>query len=107
MEFAKHHCIFKVRLGSHVNPSEVVDWSSSSGDLKRAENMAKLSANYNTSPSNLIVFGFTNLSNTISTFSGKECLMLFFKMQDGTPPIAEVHQVVGGGETHIVFPKTQ
>ena len=85
VEFAKHHCIFKVRLGSHVNPSEVVDWSSSSGDLKRAENMAKLSANYNTSPSNLIVFGFTNLSNTISTFSGKECLMLFFKMQDGTP----------------------
>jgi hypothetical protein len=84
--------------------------------LKRAENMAKSSANYNASLSSVMVFGFNNLNNSIdivhqtgnviSTFSRKECLMLFFKMQDGSPLIAEVHQAVGGGEIHLVFPNT-
>jgi hypothetical protein len=116
VEYAKRQRIFKEHLGAHVHPSEVVDWNSSPGDLKRAENMAKSSANYNASLSSVMVFGFNNLANTIdivdrngdviSTFSGKECLMLFFKMQDGSPLIAEVHQAVGGGETHLVFPNT-
>jgi hypothetical protein len=115
IEYAKRARMFKDKFGPHVHPSEVVHYQSAHGELKRAEKMAKGSTNYNASLTCENVFGFNNLDNEVSIYqngdfisslTGRDCLLSLFKLDDGSPLIAEVHQAIGGGVTQLVFPNT-
>ena len=116
IDFGKKSNIFKDWWGPHVHITEVVDWESSPGDLKRAEKFAMKSMNYNASLSASDVDGFLNLNNPIkifkggkliATLSGRECLQTFLKLDDDSSMIAEVHQIPGSSVAQLVYPNTK
>jgi hypothetical protein len=93
-----------------------VDWNSPPGDIKRAAKFAVKSTNYNASMTSIDVHGFLDLNDiifarkpngtAIRTFTGRECLVNFFKFQDSSSLIAEVHQHVPLGPASLIYPNT-
>ena len=111
--YGKKKRLFKDYLGSHVHITEAVSYESNHGDLKRAEKFFLKSMNYNASLTASDVDGFNCLDESIrvtangkvlATLTGRECLLSFYKMEDGSPLFAEVHQVSGSSSVQLVYP---
>jgi hypothetical protein len=91
-----------------------VDWQSTPGDIKRAAKFAIKTTNYNASMTSIDVLGFLDLNESIEVkkpdgtvikeLTGRECLTTFFKFQDASSLIAEVHQQVPLGSVSLVYP---
>ena len=114
VNYAKTNGMYKKWWGSHAHPTEGVDWQSTPGDIKRAAKFAIKTTNYNASMTRIDVLGFLDLNNSIEIkkpdgiiireLTGMECLTTFFKIQDATSLIAEVHQQVPLGSVSLVYP---
>ena len=115
IEYAKRHrmCMFKDAMGPHVHVTECVSYESTPGDQKRSEKFFIKSMNYNASLTASDVEGFLDLNETIditrngeklATLTGRECLLSFFKMDDGSSMFAEVHQAGGSSSAQLVYP---
>ena len=114
VKYAKVNGIYKQWWGLHAHPTEGVDWQSTPGDIKRAAKFAVKTTNYNASMTSIDVLGFLDLNDTIEAkkldgsiirrFTGRECLTNFFKFQDSSSLIAEVHQQVPLGSVSLVYP---
>jgi hypothetical protein len=113
LEYGKKSRFIKDWWGQHVHPSEVVDYDSAPGDCHRFEKISKRSLNFNASLTSLEVHGFLNLCDKIDVFkgdvyiaslTGRDVLTTIFKLENGSPLIVEVHQLMGGAPALFVFP---
>jgi hypothetical protein len=114
VSYAKKTGIYRQWWGTHAHPTEGVDWNSTPGDIKRAAKFAVKTTNYNASMTSIDVYGFIDLNDIITlrkkdgsplrTMTGRECLTSFFKFQDSSTLIAEVHQQVPLGSVSLVYP---
>eukprot|EP00956_Cyclotella_meneghiniana_P010716 scaffold14988_cov36-Cyclotella_meneghiniana.AAC.3 len=113
IEFAKSKRMFKDTLGSHVHVTECVNFDTIPGDLQRSERFYIKSMNYNASMTASDIDGFLDLDESIeitvkgkvlATLTGRECLLSFYKMDDGSSLFAEVHQVKGSSTAQLVYP---
>ena len=114
VKYAKKHGLYSQWWGTHAHPTEGVDWQSSPGDIRRAAKFAVKTTNYNASMTSIDVFGFLDLNDIIHarkpdgtiirSFTGRECLTSFYKFQDSSSLIAEVHQQVPLGSASLVYP---
>jgi hypothetical protein len=116
VKFAKKQGLYNQWWGLHAHPTEGVDWQSSPGDIRRAARFAVKTTNYNASMTSIDVYGFLDLNDTIQvrkpdgtvirSMTGREVLTVFYKFQDKSPLIAEVHQQVPLGSVSLVYPNT-
>ena len=116
VNFAKKQGLYNQWWGSHAHPTEGVDWQSPPGDIRRAARFAVKTTNYNASMTSIDVYGFLDLNDTIQvrkpdgtvvrSMTGREVLTVFYKFQDKSPLIAEVHQQVPLGLVSLVYPNT-
>ena len=114
VNYAKKAVIYSKWWGSHAHPTEGMDWQSPPGNVRRAAKFAVKTTNYNASMTNIDVYGFLDLNDSISLFkpdgtvlrsvTGRECLTSFFKFQDSMALIAEVHQQVPLGPVSLMYP---
>lgn len=114
VNFSKSQGLYKRWWGSHAHPTEGVDWQSPPGDIKRAAKFAVKTTNYNASMTSIDVYGFLDLNDLIEvkkpdgsiikSLTGREVLTSFFKFEDNSPLIAEVHQQVPLGSASLVYP---
>eukprot|EP00956_Cyclotella_meneghiniana_P036472 scaffold126145_cov44-Cyclotella_meneghiniana.AAC.2 len=111
--YLKKQGTIKEHWGSHVHCTEVVDYNSTPGDLKRAEKFYYRSMNYNASLTASDMDGFKNLNDAVqitkgedvlATLTGRECLLSLYKMDNGSPLFAEVHQSFGSSYVQVVYP---
>ena len=114
--YGKKTRVFKEYWGPHVHPTECLTYESSPGDIKRCERLAGQSLNYNYSLTGSEMDGYRNLNNTVTiekdgevlaTLTGRECLQSFYKLEDGSPLIAEVHQQPQSSSIYLVYPNTK
>jgi hypothetical protein len=107
--------IFKELMGQHIHLSEVVNWESSPGDLKRAAKFHRNTTNYNASMTSSEVYGFLDLNEKVpirdgdkvlQRVSGRLCVSSLVKFANGSSLIAEVHQAEPNGPTILVYPNT-
>jgi hypothetical protein len=113
LEYGKRSRFIKDWWGQHVHPSEVVDYDSAPGDCHRFEKISKHSLNFTASLTSLEVHGLLNLCDKIDVFkgdvyiaslTGRDVLTTIFKLENGSPLIVEVHQLMGGAPALLVFP---
>jgi hypothetical protein len=104
LEYGKKSRFIKDWWGQHVHPSEVVDYDSAPGDCHRFEKISKRSLNFNASLTSQEVHGLLNLGDKIDVYdgdkfmaalTGRDVLTTVFRLENGTPLIVEVHQLMG------------
>jgi hypothetical protein len=103
--------------GRHTHITEMVDWDSPKGDVRRFIRMLQDHTNYNMSLISVQVKGIINLKalaevmcpesgNVIGCLSLRQTLLKYLKLPDGNPMCAELHQCRLQGPVDMVIPKT-
>ena len=120
IETCKEVRLFDLIWGGHVMISEVVDYDSPPGDVKRVLKAAKKHTCFQVSMTGVQLYGITDLDTEVAcvqTGEGDEeggnlslraVLLRHLRTRDGSSPLfAEVHQKQSGGVVEAVVPNTQ
>ena len=119
IEKCKEVRLFDSIWGGHVMISEVVDYESPPGDIKRVLKTAKKHTCFQVSMTGVQLYGITDLDTEVACVRSKEgeeeggtaslraVLLRHLRTRDGSSPLfAEVHQKQSGGIVEAVVPNT-
>ena len=119
VEKAKDYGCFEAFWGKHVHVTEVTNKDTSAVELKRLATTVNRHTNYQCSLTVEVLKGVVNIDaptkydrsladgSVISLeFTLREILLKYFKMEDGHPLVAEVHQRIVTSPVEVVIPSS-
>ena len=120
IEQCKEVLLFQTFWGEHVLISEVVEYDSPSGDIKRVLKTAKRHTCFQVSMTGVQLYGIVDIDAAVpyvQSLDGREdtgslslrgVMLRHFRTRDGSSPLfAEIHQKQSGGVVEAVVPNTK
>jgi hypothetical protein len=117
INYIKEHKLTASIWGGHAHIIETVDWGSPKGDLGHFARMSQNHTCYNMSVTSIEVRGIVDIDkmanihcptsgNTLGELLLWQTLMRYFKLHNGSPLCAEIHQRGLLGQVDMVIPNT-